>query len=112
MPLSPNILAEIVGRHGARPDGGAGGRLRFPLRDCNAHACHEPPEGEVTPFEIRIVDLALRGLGFQTRTPLKAGDCLTVALKIPGIPTQNWHCRVVGVHRLEGEVYCVGAAIE
>jgi hypothetical protein len=114
--LSPNILAQIVDRFGARLDARAESQTpscwRFPLHKCNAVAQTDFGHDRKEYASIEIVDLNSRGLGFKTDAPVTTGALFTVILRIPGIPPQTWTCRVVGVHAFDGHFYTVGATFE
>ena len=106
--LSPHTLAEIVGRFGARPDPRREDTARFPLCRCSAAAQAEGSD-QAGAFEIEILDLSLRGLGFRTTAPVAPGTVLSVLLKIPGLPVQTWRCRVTAIHGHQGQ-HCHGGA--
>jgi hypothetical protein len=110
--LPPYTLAEIVDRFGTRPVSGGRDYLRFPLRHCNATARRERDGSRSEPFEIEIVDLGTRGIGFETQTPITEGMVLNVELRIPGMLPQAWRCNVVGVHAFDGRVYRAGARFQ
>ena len=110
--LPPHILAEIIDRFGARAESSTEEYLRFPLRHCNATARSECDGGSSGAFDIEIVDLSIRGIGFQTSSPVTSGAVFTVELDVPGMPPQAWRCRVVNVHAFDGENYRVGAQFQ
>jgi hypothetical protein len=114
--LSPNILAQIVDRFGARLDATAESSTpscwRFPLHKCTAVAQTDFGHDRKEYVSIEIVDLSLRGLGFKTDAPVTTDAIFTVKLRIPGIPLQTWSCRVVSVHAFDGHSYTVGATFE
>jgi hypothetical protein len=114
--LSPDILAQIVDRFGARLDAGAESQTpscwRFPLQRCAAVAQTDFGHDRREYVSIEIVDLSSRGLGFRTDAPVTTGALFNVILRIPGIPLQTWRCRVVKVHAFDGNSYTVGATFE
>jgi hypothetical protein len=95
--ISPNVLAEIVSRFGARPDP-TSEALRFPLRNCGAVAVVEQEGDGGQEFPIEIVDISVNGIGFKTSLCLPDDATLIVRLRFPGIRPQSWRCRVVDVH--------------
>ena len=106
--ISPNVLAEIVSRFGARPDS-TSGVLRFPLQNCGAVAVVEQEGDGGRKFPIEIVDISVNGIGFKTSTCLSEDTTLTVWLRFPGIRPQSWRCRVVDVHAQAWDRYWLGA---
>jgi hypothetical protein len=107
--LSPHVLAEIVDRFGIRPPWNMRESLRFPLQSFTVEARPERPGGPAEPFEIEIIDLAVSGIGFKTRTPVTPGTLFTIELAIPGVTRQLWCCRVVSVHESDSEHRRAGA---
>jgi hypothetical protein len=106
--ISPNVLAEIVSKYGARPDA-TRGVLRFPLQNCGAVGVVEQEGDGGQEFPIEIVDISVSGIGFKTSTPLSEDAALIVRLHFPGIQLQSWRCRVVNVHSQVGNRYWLGA---
>jgi hypothetical protein len=107
--LSPNTLAQIVDRFGARPEGRSDGSWRFPLLHCRATARPGQDHDGKEDMSIEIVDLSLRGFGFKTNACVAPDMPLTVELQIPGLPKQIWRCRVVNVQSYDGKEYRAGA---
>lgn len=110
--LPPEVIAGMIDHFGARADDTGAGYLRFPLRHCHATARHEHEADKSKAFEIEIVDLAARGIGFETSTPVTNGTAFTVELEVPGVRRQTWHCRVVNVHTFDGTLFRAGARFQ